>query len=82
MSHSSPSTFKGGGVNFLGGISFTIFSHVGFMVFFGCDYILSMPLVPIFPMEKDYDISLPTPTMESSLGSTSTIGLDVSFRLY
>jgi hypothetical protein len=66
----------------LGGVSFTTFSHVGLMVFFGCDYILSMHSVLIFPMEKDSDISLPPPRIESSLGSTSTMGLDVSFKLY
>ncbi len=75
MSQSSPSTLRGGGV------FFTTFSHVGLVVFFGCDCTLSTHSIPIFPMEKNCDISLPPPRIESSLGSTSAMGLDVSFKL-
>jgi len=52
MTQSSPSTLKGGGVSFFGGVFFTTFSHARLVVFFGCDYNLSTHSIPIFPMEK------------------------------
>jgi len=80
MTQSSFSTLKGGGVNFLGGVFFTTFSQAGLVVFFGCDYNLSTRSIPIFPMEKNCDISLPPPRIKSSLSSTSTMGPNVSFN--
>jgi hypothetical protein len=70
MAQSSLSALKGGGVNFLGGVSVTIFSHAKLMIFFGCDCALSTHLALLFPMEKNCDISLPPHRIESSLGST------------